>query len=412
MLRSEHSIVTYANGQAIPDRLARKQHAHYLHYAHRMLAVYRSSIGRPRREVHQSIQNILANEADCDPRRVTSFCKLLDDVSEFDSDRKGAAAALRLKVFSMAAKHHPLVQAGQHVFEREEAEVKRLIAQKLAEPWEQIDARLYADVMSQQPLKSFEGYADAEALLSRYNVAQLQACLYRAQRMTIQARGDFKTILRYAKLARLLHDIRRIGPGEYRLDLSGPATVLHETRRYGVNFARFIPALLACRDWKMQAVLESRWGKFVSLSLSSEDGYTATLPPPQEFDSSIEEKFAEDFGEEREGWRLERESAILHEGQATFVPDFTFRHADGREVFLEIVGFWTPQYLENKRKTLQKFRDRSILIAVAHRSLRVEATIPPDVIVYKTALNADAVQAALAAMRQRQGFAWYNSGRI
>ena len=399
MLRSEHSIVTYDNGRAIPDRLTRKQHAHYLHYAHRMLAVYRSSAGRSRRELHQSIQNILAGEADCDPRRVTSFCKLLDDVSEFDTDRKGAAAALRLKVFEMAAKYHPLVQAGQHVFEREEIEVKRLIAQELAEPWEQIDARLYTDVMSQQPMKSFEGYADAQALLSRYNVAQLQACLYRAQKMTIRARGDFKTILRYAKLARLLHEIRRIGPGEYRVDLSGPATVLHETRRYGVNFARFVPALLACRDWKMQAVLESRWGSFVSLALTSEDGYSATLPSPEEFDSSIEQKFAEDFGAEQEDWRLERESAILHEGQTTFVPDFTFRHGDGREVFLEIVGFWTPEYLENKRKTLQKFRDRRILIAVAHRSLRAEAIIPPDVIIYKTALKADAVLAALQGMR-------------
>ena len=104
MLRSEHAIVTYANGQAIPDRLTRKQHAHYLHYAQRMLAVYRGSAGRPRRELHQSIQNILAHEADCDPRRVSSFCKLLDDVSKFDTDRKGAAAALRLKVFSLAAK--------------------------------------------------------------------------------------------------------------------------------------------------------------------------------------------------------------------------------------------------------------------------------------------------------------------
>jgi uncharacterized protein len=398
MLRSEHSIVSYENGKAIPDRLTRKQHAHYLHYAQRMLAVYRSGVGQPRRELHQSIQNILAHEADCDPRRVSSFCKLLDDTSEFDSDRKGAAAALRLKVFALAAKYHPLVQAGQHVFEREEFEAKRLIAQELAEPWEQINARLYIDVMSQQPMKSFEGYADPQALLSRYNVAQLQACLYRAQKMTIHARADFKVILRYAKLARLLHDIRRLAPGEYRLDFSGPATVLHETRRYGVNFARFIPALLACRDWRLQATLQSPWGRPLSVLLGSEDGYSAPLPAPAEFDSSIEQRFAEDFGAEREGWRLQRESAILHEGQSTFVPDFTFRHTDGREIDLEIVGFWTAQYLEDKRKTLQKFRSRQILVAVAQRSLRPGADVHKGFIVYKTRLKVDDVLAALQSV--------------
>jgi len=28
-----------------------------------------------------------------------------------------------------------------------------------------------------------------------------------------------------------------------------------------------------------------------------------------------------------------------------FVPDFTFRHEDGTQACLEIVGFWTPEYL-------------------------------------------------------------------
>ena len=54
---------------------------------------------------------------------------------------------------------------------------------------------------------------------------------------------------------------------------------------------------------------------------------------------------ADKFGPTRDGWQLIREGEILHEGQKTFVPDFTFRHEDGTQVFLEIVGFWTPEYL-------------------------------------------------------------------
>jgi len=63
--------------------------------------------------------------------------------------------------------------------------------------------------MAYQELEEFTGYPDAAAFLSRYNVAQLQACLYRAESMTVTAARDLKTILRYAKLAKLLHEITR-----------------------------------------------------------------------------------------------------------------------------------------------------------------------------------------------------------
>ncbi|MBL7189194.1 MAG: DUF790 family protein [Phycisphaerae bacterium] len=67
---------------------------------------------------------------------------------------------------------------------------------------------------------------------------------------------------------------------------------------------------------------------------------------------------------------LIREGEILHERQRTFVPDFTFRHEDGTEVLLEIVGFWTPEYLAHRRRTLQLLRHHQILIALPEKSIR------------------------------------------
>ena len=219
------------------------------------------------------------------------------------------------------------------------------------------------------------------------NRPELQACLYRAERMIVTATDDLKTILRYAKLARLLHEIVRLGPSTYRITFSGPVSVLHQTRRYGVNFAKFLPALLACKGWQMTATLKTPWNTTARLNLTDSDGFTSHLPSPDEFDSSLEESFAEKFGPERAGWRLMRESEILHDHQETFVPDFTFRHKDGAQVLLEIVGFWTPEYLAHKRQRLQKFRHHHILIAVPEKSLREGAPIGPNVLVYKTALK-------------------------
>ncbi len=399
MLTSEQSIVEFKAGRAIPDRLTQNAHRHYLNYAEKMLSVYRNGIGRQRRQLHRQIENIFADEPDCPIRRIQAFCKLLDDSSTFQTDPSGEAAKLRLQVFSQAVCFHPLVQQPDRLFEHEEKSVKSQLAEKLSLPWDQIEQGLYADVMAFQQLEGFAGYSDPSALLSRYNVAQLQACLYRAESITVVATDDLKTILRYAKLARLLHEIVRIGPSKYRIVFSGPASVLRETRRYGVNFAKFLPALLACKGWQMTAELQTPWNAVAKLAISDDDCFTGHLPSPQEFDSSLEESFAGKFGLQRDGWELIREGEILHDRQKTFVPDFTFRHQDGAQVFLEIVGFWTPEYLAQKRKTLQQFGQHNILIAVPQKSLREGASVGKNVLVYTTALKLKPLIQALERIR-------------
>jgi len=401
MLTSEQSIVEYKAGRAVPDRLTQNTHRHYMDYAERMLCVYRNGIGSRRRTLRRRIQAIFADEPDCPIRRIEAFCKLLEEGGTFRTDPSGSAAKLRLEVFSRAARFHPLVQQPDRLFEHEEKDAKSQIAEKLGVSWDKIEQSLYADVMDFQQLDEFAGYSDPGALLSRYNVAQLQACLYRAESMTVITIDDHKTILRYAKLARLLHEIDRLGPSKYRIVFSGPASVLRETRRYGVNFAKFLPALLCCKGWKMTAVVKTPWNTFATLAVCDDDRFTSHLPSPQEFDSRLEESLAGKFGPQREGWRLIREGEILHDGQKTFIPDFTFRHEDGTQVFLEIVGFWTPEYLAYKRKTLQQFQDYKILIAVPEKSLREGARIAENILVYKTALKLKPLMEALEAMRTK-----------
>jgi hypothetical protein len=400
MLTTEHAIADYKRGRVAPDRLTRRTHAQYRDHARRMLAVYRTGAGRTRNELHRSVENILAAEPDCPARRVAAFCKLLDDASTFDRDPASKTARLRLRVFELAAPRHPLVHEPDRLFESSEAETKQRIAAEIGRPWDEIEADLYADVMGNRRLREFAGYADAAALLSRYNVAQLQACLYRAERVQIVAWADFKTILREAKLARLLVDVRRLAPSQYRIDLSGPASVLHETRRYGVRFARFIPALLACDGWRMRALVRAPWGGRARLDVSSDDGLRSHRPPPDAYDSSVEEAFARKFGDdERDGWQLEREAEILHQGQHVFVPDFVFRHADGTAVLFEIVGFWTPDYLARKRETLRRFHRHRILLAVPERTARARAEAADDVVLYKTVIHLGPVMAALERFR-------------
>ncbi len=396
MLTSQQCIVSYERGVALPDKLTRRTHAHYVTYAERMLALYRSGVGRTRRQLHRAIEAILVDEPDCDTRRVQAFCKLLDDDAGFEKDPRGEAAKLRLKVFTIAARYHPLVTEMERVFDRTETEVKNLIAAELKMDWAAIDESLYADVIDQQRLRELPAFSGPADLLSRYNVAQLQACLYKATRLRIDATTDFQAIVRRAKLCGLLLDIRRTDDG-HRIDLSGPAAILRESRRYGVNFARFIPTLLACRGWIMRASVVTPWRSTAELRLTSHDGYRSHLPPPARFDSEVEATLMAAWGKSRDGWRLLRDAGILHQGQTTFVPDFLLKHDDGREAFLEIVGFWTPEYLAAKRKTIAMFRDRRIVLAVPKRTAKEDAA-GPGVVVYKTRIEPDDVVKSVEGM--------------
>ena len=391
MLSSEHSIIEYRGSRAFPDRLTRRRHATYVGHARRMLDVYRAGKNKTREQLHKTIDRILAREPDCPARRVGAFKKLLDDASTYQTDPDGVAASLRLQVFNMAAEYHPLVTERDLMFESTEPQVKEKIAHELGRPWDEIEALLYADVISLQPLIAFDGYEDEGALLSQYNVAQVQAALYRAERMRVVARQDFRRILRHAKFARLMTEIRRRDDETYVIELQGPASILMKTRRYGVNFARFAAGLIACRSWQADASLRTPWDTRAVLRISSDDGLRSHLPPAKDYDSSVEEAFAHKFGDEpRGGWTVSREGAILHHRQTTFVPDFLFRHVDGTEVSMEIVGFWTPEYLEKKRATIRKFRDHRILLAVPEASLGSarlsQAAERDDVVVYKTKL--------------------------
>ncbi|MCP4157944.1 MAG: DUF790 family protein [bacterium] len=388
MLTKEHAIVAYDKTRILPDCLTPQHHPAYPGYSHEMVEVYRSGTGKRRRELHREIRKLLSNEPDCPPRRIDAFCKLLDDASVYSRDIPGKAANLRKEVFRLASTSHPLVVRKDRFFESCESEVKKAIASELGQSWCDIESNLFADVIDNHRLTQFKGFGEPRELLTRYNVGQLQVALFKAVEMVVWAGDDLKTIIRYAKLARLMHTIERLSDGSYRIRFNGPASVLRQTRRYGVNMAKFLPSLLCCRDWRLWAKIQTRRkGYYVNLELSFRDRFKSYLPAKEEFDSKVEENFAEKWGDEaRDGWRLLREGELLWKNQKVFFPDFVLLHENGSKVHLEIVGFWTPEYLQEKVKTLKMFREEHILLAAAETVAEKIPELHMPVIPYKSSL--------------------------
>jgi predicted nuclease of restriction endonuclease-like RecB superfamily len=397
MLTKAEALSDVKDGLVIPDKLIKSAHGHYVGLATDMLRIYREGIGVTRGELHEAIEVLFRGESDCPARRIAAFCRLLDDESEYDGAEGDAAARLRMEVFSRASAKYPIVQIPETLLEHSEAAVKSEIATALERPWKEIERDLFGDVFDLHRLESFTGYETPEALLTRYNEAQLQAVLYNATELRIAARADYKIIVRAAKFRQLMHTATRKGDGfEFLLD--GPASLHRETQRYGVWMAGVIPTLLLCKDWDLRASIRrfkgSKWQP--SLVVSSKDKYRSSLKAFPEFDSELERVFTEKWGTEpREGWTLKRESEPRFAGQKAFFPDFTFYHSSGVQVLFEIVGHWTPEYLAEKKKTLEMFRDEPLLLAVREDSAESFGDLGVAVFAFKSSIKLEPVLAAL-----------------
>jgi predicted nuclease of restriction endonuclease-like RecB superfamily len=385
MLTKELAIASYVDGQILPDRLNRTEHAQYIELAKQMCEAYRAGVGTARKSLHGQIQRILEADPACPIRRVGAFCKLLDDCSEFDAGKPKQTAELRQRVFRQAATLHPLVTNLESILDHSHVEVKAQIAALEKMTWPQLEQQLFSDIIEQHRLIKFPYPLDTNELLARYNVAQTQAALLEARQMVIEATGDWKGILRYAKLANLMHRIDSI-PDGYRITLDGPASVLRGTHRYGVQMAKLLPGLLSCAGWSLVATIvpkglakytDTPWGRKQRWTLKLDDrcGLQSGIEPPKPTDSQVEEHLVENWelmrmlhgGKPVAGnWELLREGDILVRGQRVFFPDFTVVSPAGNRILLEIVGFWTPEYIRHKSEVLDTFADTPLLLAIPH----------------------------------------------
>lgn len=373
MLTRELGIFSVSQGYVIPDQLKRGRDACYLELAKSLIAIYLDSVGATRESIHRRVDQAANKIPDAPPRRIACFKKLLDDSCEFKIDKRGTAAKLRQEVFEFSARYQPVGFQNDRLVGTRIFHVRQAIEEHFGRTWADIESSLYLDLPQNQILLANEELPTSMQLLAQYNVAQQQVALFDATSMKIDAAGDFKSILRYIKLARLMHRIRTTKDG-YRIQVDGPASIVGATRRYGVAIARCLPGLLSCRNWRAVATIKRpKWGT-LKWSLTSEAGLSSNVKPHGDFDSALEEEFfgawqayAELQSAEPMEWQIERESTVLNQGQSVFIPDFTAVHQSGMRIPIEIVGFWTPEYLQHKREQLQRFQDLPLVVILPKR---------------------------------------------
>lgn len=369
-----------------------------------LIDLFQRQVGQTQAALNRCLQELEGEDTNYRVRRGLAHI-LRNSFAQFDTVSPLDPPLLRERLFTLAATTVPSPVAAAHHRDT----LSQLLSTELDRPVtpDEVAQGLYADHRDNQILVQFDP-PTPEALLHRYNLAQTQGAFYKASQVDLQLYrndpGEYKLMFRYLKLFRLMTYIAGDADQGFTITIDGPTSLFKPSTRYGVDIAKLIPAILHVSRWQLTATLQvkdsySGQRRQRQFALDSTCGLVTHYPPGRPYDSMVEESFARRWPA-KSPWRLEREVDLLPIPGSVMIPDFRLVHADGRDVLLEIVGYWRPEYLRKKFAQVRKADCPNLILAISERlnldkaGVRLEG-LPAQVVWFKEKLQPKAVLAVL-----------------
>ena len=375
----------------VSPRYVTPKNRKYRAIARDLIEIYTAHLNKTKGELASALADYEAADTNYQVKR--GLAKLLEDLSEFTIQSPVEPEVLREKIFAYASKRHPTITKRDRLHRHTRPKALAKIADELNISGDAVIDGMYADLEENRLLTEFEP-PTAEWLLDRYNVALAQAMLYRASEMTIRIYRNIPTkyrlVFQFIKFFRLMHVVEGNNADGYQIILDGPASMFRLSQKYGIQMALFLPALLHCDRWWLDATIIMNKKEHLQFNLSDEFGLRSHYRDPGEFDSELERIFATQFDKIDTEWTLERETDIINLKDTVMIPDFAFSHPDGRRALMEIVGFWTPDYLQKKLWKLKRAAMPNMISAVSDQlncSTEDFRDIPGEVLFFKTRIK-------------------------
>jgi predicted nuclease of restriction endonuclease-like RecB superfamily len=390
MLTADLSL-SWVRGDRIKPRYLNTDNEEYLREAEDLTGLFTRHEGGTRSALEESLQEYVGTGTDY--KILRGLIKLLTDRCEFETDTPVEPSEIRRALFLKACAAHPVIS--------EEARDRLLTeaAVELGCEPEALDEGLYADLSENQKLTQFETLAPRE-LLDLYNVAQAQALLYRSIEMRLwvepQSPEGFRELFGAIKAYRLIHTVRGNSRAGYEIRLDGPVSIFQRSQKYGIQMAVFLPALLLCAGWRMRAEIQTKPGQVAYFDLTSQQTQLRShYLSITGYENPVIEKLPTDWERAGGAWTLEPSTEVIDLGESAFIPDFILRHPSGEEVFLEVLGFWTPEHLRERLREFEHAGRKNFILAAWDelRGSRDPLTnIPPHTLVFKRSLDPAALE--------------------
>jgi len=261
---------------------------------------------------------------------------------------------------------------------------------------------LFADLPSERLVSAPGQPVSAAELALRSNLALVQGLLFYATVVRIEMEGNTRVLVRHAKWRGLICAVvARAVPADASLEISGPFALFRNTRLYGRALGELIPLLAWCPRFRAQAECFVD-GRRLILQLATGDPIFPACAPRQ-YDSRIEERFAREFRRLAPEWDVVREPEPIAADRTLIFPDFALQHRSvpGRRWLLEIVGFWTPDYVARKLALYRKARISNLILCIDEARNCAAADLPLGALVVRFRRRVDPA-AVLGAIRSAE----------
>jgi predicted nuclease of restriction endonuclease-like RecB superfamily len=325
-----------------------------LQVASKLIDAYRHGVGK-KKSALKKVTDTLEDEG-YEYRLIRGLSLLLDRRSVFKCTSQADPEALRQKIFQITGKTGPTTTLEQ----------RRTIIEKVAAQLEisseELEDAMYADLESELILQEFE-VVSAQDLLERYNLSLAQTLLFDSTELRYTVSANWQKILFKTKRLGLIYDAYKAN--EIWVKIDGPASLFKLTRRYGTAIAKLLPSIISSPRWTVEAkILWKFTNEIYTFKLESwKHGPMFGIKQAiQTYDSGVEEDFSKRFSAVGSGWQLKREPEPVIVGKHVLIPDFSFER-EGTKLYMEVVGFWTTEYLMRKIRKLEKTQER-MLVAV------------------------------------------------
>lgn len=357
MLPGEYLTFSTKKGKIHPKFAALEEGN--LELAQNLIEVYAANTGRKKGELLELLEEM--EKFDYDYRFIRGLSTLLERRCSFEARGAIEPPIARRKVFEEANKLAPVTT------KEKRDRVLYLAAASLNLAIEELEKSLWADLDEELILKSFTRVTPAE-LLRWYNLSLAQTLLFKAMSMEFQASDSYSLIFRKIKYLGLMYFAEKRSDGLW-IAVEGAPALFKLTEKYGTALAKLLPIILGAGDWRIKASIVMRYGgspriyEFLLDSSSRELLAHFEFGEREVYDSAVESNFAHRFDALKTGWVLKREPEPLVAGTSIFIPDFSLEK-DGMQLYLEIAGFWTEDYLRRKLQKLRQLRETNMIIAI------------------------------------------------
>lgn len=337
-----------------------------------LIGLFQAHLGLRRGDLDEALARFVP--PGLEPKRVRGLARLLWERCESQVSAAADPPALRQALFDAAAAGWTgASDAGTPTWRA--ALVERVGQTRGLAPT-QVDDALYADLEENQFVTAFDA-PTPERLLYRYNVAQVQGILLRADRVHIRAFWPspqrMRQLLRYLKFFRLLFTVEMVatsGKAWLELTVDGPLSVLEGATRYGLNLAQFFPALLLWEgQWRLTAeVRMRRRGTTDVLEVEPHPALRSHYPDHGQWVPEDVRGFVSAFNATPGAWHAApAEDVLLLPGNAFLVPDYQFTHsATGRRVVLEHVVHSTGERIASLLERMRTVAAERYALAARH----------------------------------------------